>query len=97
MSRLVADGILLGIKKGMRFEEGRVKLEKQDALVIYTDGLPEAEVGSKRFGSDPVVEVVSANARFSAQRIADGIHDALLEFAHGRITDDVAVVVLKVL
>ena len=97
VSRLVADGILLGIKKGMRFEERRVKLKTQDAVVIYTDGLPEAEVDSKRFGSDPVVEVVSANARFTAQRIADRIHDALLEFAHGRVTDDVAVVVLKVL
>lgn len=94
-SVIAADGILLGIRPGMPYEERRVQLEPGDILAVYTDGLTEAGVDSSRFGRDAVMNVVRASAHLSAQGVADRIHDTLLEFVHGRITDDVAIVVLK--
>ena len=94
-SLLIADGILLGIKSGMWYQEREIDLGPGDVLVLYTDGLTEAEVDSRRFGTQGVLEAVSGLVDRTAQQIADGIDDALHEFVHGRLTDDVAVVVLK--
>ena len=96
VSTLVADGMLLGIKGGIVYEEKEVDLNKGDILMLYTDGLTEAGVNDQRFGTQSVMDAVAGNSQFDAQQIADNMHDDLLEFVHGRITDDVAMVVLKV-
>ncbi|MCL5104515.1 MAG: SpoIIE family protein phosphatase [Armatimonadetes bacterium] len=93
---LVADGMLLGIKPGTSYDEQQADLASGDVLLMYTDGLVEASVANLRFGRDRAMELVAANAHLSAQQIADRLHDALLEFGHGRIADDVVMVVVKV-
>lgn len=95
VEKLAAGGILLGIAKGMCYDEREVTLHPGDVVVIYTDGLVEAAMGSRRFGVEAVMRLLKENSALSAQEIADNIHDALLEFVHGRVKDDVALVVLK--
>jgi len=74
-----------------------VSLESGDVLAIYTDGVTEACVGSCRFGAEAAMRSLAANSQCGAQEIADRLHDTLLEFVHGQITDDVAMVIVKVL
>lgn len=95
---LRADGILLGINPEARYEERRVELGSGDVLVLYTDGLTDActEDGI-RLGCQPVMDLLRAGARLRAQTIADKIRDLLHEHVHGRVTDDVALVVIKIL
>jgi GAF domain-containing protein len=93
---LLADGILLGIRGGSIYEEREVPLESGDILAVYTDGLTEASVGNQRFGAAAVAQILAAYSHLTAQGIADRLHDALLEFVHGRVTDDVAMLVVKV-
>lgn len=95
-STLIADGMLLGIKCGTVYEEKEIDLGSGDILMLYTDGLTEAGVNDQRFGTQAVMDTISANSQFGAQQIADNMHDDLLEFVHGRIADDVAMVVLKI-
>ena len=97
VSTLAADGILLGIRAGMTYEEREVSLDSGDVLVLFTDGLTEASEQGRRFGVESVMEIVARSARLRAQKIADRIHNGLMEFTRGRIGDDVAMVVLKVL
>lgn len=93
---LTAKGVLLGITASADYEEVVTALEPGDVLAMYTDGLTEAGVGDRRFGRQAAMDVICQSAHLGAQQIADRLHDALLEFVHGRITDDVAMVVLKV-
>ena len=95
-SVLNADGMLLGIRAGTEFEEREVDLEPDDVIALFTDGLTEAGVERMRFGAQRVAETLASAAHLGAQQIADAIHDALFEFVHGRITDDVAIVVVKI-
>ncbi len=97
VSSLVAEGMLLGIRSGVSYEEQVVPIASGDVLAVFTDGLTEAEMLRARFGSDAVRKVVSANAGVSAQNVVNHLHDALLDFTRGRIGDDVAIVALKVL
>jgi sigma-B regulation protein RsbU (phosphoserine phosphatase) len=96
-STLTADGILLGIKSGSQFKERQVKLAPGDIIVLCTDGLTEASVDGRMLGRDAVAQAVAANTHLKAQGIADSIRDMLLDFVHGRIIDDVAMVVVKIL
>jgi len=97
ISTLSADGILLGVKAGLTYEEREVSLNRGDVLVLFTDGLTEAAEQGQRFGAESVMQILARSARLRAQTIADRIHDGLIEFTRGRVGDDVAMVVLKVL
>ncbi len=94
--KLEADGMLLGIRGGMEFEEREVQLFSGDVVAMFTDGLTEAGVDKQRFGSDRVANALARSAHLGAQRIADSIYNTIFEFVHGRITDDVAMVILKI-
>ncbi|MCE5314245.1 MAG: SpoIIE family protein phosphatase [Armatimonadota bacterium] len=95
-SLLMSEGILLGIKRGTAYEVQEAGLQSGDVLMVYTDGLTEAGVEDQRFGTQRVMDLLSEFAHLDAQSIAERMHDALLEFGHGRITDDVAMVVVKI-
>jgi sigma-B regulation protein RsbU (phosphoserine phosphatase) len=97
VTSLAAEGMLLGIKRGTTYVEQEVDIEPGDILLLHTDGLPEANVGNERFGTHRVHDVVKENAKGSAQTMVDNLYGALIEFGHGRITDDVAMVAVKVL
>ena len=96
VTALDADGMLLGIRGGAQFEEREVILRPGDVIALFTDGLTEAGVGKLRFGAERAISSIAAAAHMSAQQIADAVCDALFEFVHGRVTDDVAMVVLKI-
>jgi len=95
-SQLDAEGILLGIRAGARFVDREIDLRPGDVIAMFTDGLTEAGVDKLRFGTQRVIAALASSAHLGSQQIADSISDALLEFVHGRVTDDVAIVVVKV-
>lgn len=94
--KLDADGILLGIRGGVEFEEREIDLRPGDILAVFTDGITEAGIDKFRFGSDRVISTLISSAHLSAQQIADSISDAALEHAHGRVSDDLALIVIKI-
>jgi len=94
---LGAEGMLLGIKPNAVYNEQEIAIEPGDILLVHTDGLPEASVGSARFGSEAVRSVLAKSADKSGQTVVDHLYEALMEFGHGRATDDVAMVAIKVL
>lgn len=96
VSLLKTDGILLGVSRGISYGEQHIGLEPGDVLAAFTDGLTEAPFEGKRFGAKTAIQVIQDNAHLDAQGIADAIHDALLTFVHGRVADDVAMIVLKI-
>ncbi len=97
VSRLEADGMLLGIRAHTNFDESEIGLKSGDIIAMYTDGLTEAGDENDRFGDDRVVSVIAANARLGAQQIADSLSCALADHVRGQMSDDVAIVVVKVL
>lgn len=93
---LDADGILLGIDSKAKYEEREIDLRPGDVLAIFTDGLTEAGAEKVRFGTDRIISTIISNAHLNAQNIADSISDAVIEYAHDRVSDDVALVVIKI-
>lgn len=66
-----------------------------DALVLFTDGVPDTVgAGRERFGTQRVLELLDAPAA-SARELADRLDGALRAFEDGPQRDDVACLVLR--
>ncbi len=64
----------LGILDGVTWEQRVVQLEPGDVLLLYTDGITEAQNAQEEFfDEDRLREIVSASLGRSAQNIQDGI------------------------
>ena len=90
-------GMALGITEGAAWDRGEVMLAPGDVLIMYTDGLTEAQNEQEiLFSEERVEETAQAHLRHSAQEI----QDAMLEEVHGFVgdaprSDDLTLVILK--
>jgi PAS domain S-box-containing protein len=77
------------------YENGHAMLTLDDYLVLYTDGVTEARRDGALLGEQRLLEIVEGLRGHSAQEVAEGVRDAASDFAHGRLSDDLQVVVLR--
>jgi GAF domain-containing protein len=87
-------GLALGIEREQRYEPARLRLEPGAAVVLYTDGLPEARRAGELYGEKRLNAALLANAELPAQGFAEALVQDCRSFA-GELGDDLAVVVLK--
>jgi phosphoserine phosphatase RsbU/P len=94
---LEATGGPVGLLAPAQFPVAEWQAYPGDKIVIYTDGVTEAQnTRSEFFGRKRLREVVMAHAAASATRIHDAIHSAVAEFTEGAAqSDDITVVVLE--
>lgn len=73
-----------------------VVLERDDVLIIYTDGVIEAvNSDDEQFGTGRLVDVVRMHRQRSATDVIDAIQTAVQQFAGGAPTDDLTLVVAR--
>lgn len=94
---LDADGILLGVMKGVAFEEKTLALEPGDVVLLYTDGVTEARNKQDEFfGVGRLRELLMAHGEASPRQLIDIVLGEVGEFCESRtFEDDVSLVVLK--
>ena len=81
---LRSTGLPLGIFEDATWMPESVQLAPGDALVLYTDGIPEAQNRREEFfGEERLVEIVQGNLGYSAQ----DMQDALLTGVHRYMGD----------
>ncbi len=62
VERLWTGGTVLGAFDGVPFEEGQVGLNEGDLLVVYSDGITEAQNGTgEEFGEGRLLELLAAH------------------------------------
>ncbi|MBN1641112.1 MAG: SpoIIE family protein phosphatase [Anaerolineae bacterium] len=97
VQRLIRTGPPLGVSGDHAWERGTASLAPGDVLVLYTDGVTEAQDACGSFlGEDRLL----ASVRSSLGRPARGIHEAILEDVQRFVgdtpqSDDIALVVLS--
>ena len=97
IEELVTGGLILGVFPLAEYDEGKVDLAPGDLVVLFTDGVTEAESRHGLFSDERLQELLVRERGRSAKEIAQTILDEVDAFSHGRHqTDDVTVVVVKV-
>lgn len=88
-------GLPLGMLADGTWQQKRVCLDPGDALILYTDGITEAEDGQSFYGLPRLKEVALQNWGGSAQRMHDAILEDVRQFTRGTAqSDDIALMVV---
>ncbi|GAM10619.1 protein IcfG [Geobacter sp. OR-1] len=95
---LDAEGMILGVRPEMAFEEKTISLISGDVIVLYTDGVTEVSRGDgELFGIERLATLVSSLRSQGPEEILDGILQAARNFGEeNAFVDDVSVIVMKV-
>ena len=93
---LEATGIPLGMFNGTDYVLEKVKFKKDDIIVLYTDGIVEANNGTEMFTIERLQDYIKANKDKSIEEIIDILIKSVSEFSYKQ-EDDITVVLGKVL
>lgn len=93
--QLPATGPLVGLAPTDAFGTGSLQLGPEDTLVIATDGLPEARDSSGMMLDDERVMRWIAEGSPDPQPLADELVAKLGRFSGGRISDDLALLIVR--
>ncbi len=94
---LTEGGLVLGMMSGVPYDSGMAKFESGDILVIYSDGVTEAENPEEEmFGDDRLKVLIDKNRDKSARELVQVIYENVKQFeANAEQDDDITVVVIK--
>jgi serine phosphatase RsbU (regulator of sigma subunit) len=96
-SEYVGDpGTLLGVVQDPTFEDAPLDLAPGDALVLYTDGVPEAGAPERLLDHDDLLAAISRCDPARATTLAECLEATAVEAGGGNPHDDIAIVVLHV-
>ena len=94
---LESTGALLGIAPHQKYRVEGINLERGDILVLFTDGIPEAQnEHEEQFGEKRIGEIIMNHRDQSARTLATTLLEHVQTFsAHGTYSDDRTIVVIK--
>ncbi len=93
---LESSGMPIGIERGATWTQKTVQLTPGDVLLLYTDGIPEAQnEEGKLFGEHPLASTAQANLGRTAEQIQKAILTEVYEFVgNAPQSDDITLIVL---
>jgi sigma-B regulation protein RsbU (phosphoserine phosphatase) len=95
--RLATGGLVLGVAADAHYQQDSVVLQAGDRLVLFTDGITEAERrNGEEFGDDRLVETVVALRGESPLRIVDAIVNRVCAFTGGVFRDDATLMAVSI-
>ncbi len=89
-----AQGLPLGTFEWI-YRETRFELKRGETLILYTDGVTEARRGRELYGENRLLNELSEILPASPQDVADRLVGSVKKFTGDRLTDDIAVLVLR--
>jgi sigma-B regulation protein RsbU (phosphoserine phosphatase) len=94
---LSGEGAVLGVLPDWNYRNNRLQLESGDHLILFTDGVTEAEDAyGTEFGEERVVRALQNAAGHSAEEVRRALMEAVTGYCSGNFRDDATVVVLAV-
>lgn len=92
-------GVLVGIDPAASYESAARDLRPEDMLVLYTDGITEAEnAAQEQFGEGRLLEVVNSQPNSCAAAMVERVCAAVQEFVAGaEPSDDLTILTVRYL
>jgi sigma-B regulation protein RsbU (phosphoserine phosphatase) len=92
-------GPVLGVLPGSAYESARIHLQTGDVLLLFTDGVVEAQnPAGEEYSVQRLARIVSSHLQQTPSELIDTIYASVIEFQGTSVlADDLTLVVLKVL
>lgn len=92
---LDCSGAVLGVFPVWKYEDRKIELNAADRLLLFTDGITEAEAADQReFGEEGVAAFARSNSRQSARELTESLLEEVSAFCGGQFQDDATLVVV---
>jgi sigma-B regulation protein RsbU (phosphoserine phosphatase) len=99
VDRLTAGGAVLGVFPDSSYEQGSTILAAGARLVLYTDGITEAQTKTsgidEEFGEERLVDLSVTHRGCGAPVLEDRLRAAVTSFTGGRFQDDATLIVVS--
>jgi sigma-B regulation protein RsbU (phosphoserine phosphatase) len=97
VKQLKEGGFCLGLFENSEYNQEENQIQSGEILVMYTDGLSEAQNSKEEeFAESGVIEVVRENYKLKAAEIIDKIFESVKKFSSSeQFVDDLTLVILK--
>jgi sigma-B regulation protein RsbU (phosphoserine phosphatase) len=96
LERLTATTTVLGLFEKWDCPVAEVQLAAGDTLVLYTDGVTEAESGEgEEFGESRLVETLRGQTHLPAPDLMEAVVAAVRKFSQGEQADDITLVIAR--
>lgn len=94
---LTVKGVAIGFLEDYKYNQKEIKLDKDDIVVYYTDGITETENPDKElFGFERFKEVIYRNKKETVENMKENILNELKLFSRGYYqVDDITLVIIK--
>jgi serine phosphatase RsbU (regulator of sigma subunit)/pSer/pThr/pTyr-binding forkhead associated (FHA) protein len=94
---LAAAGVVLGVLESAKYEEKKIRLQPQDLVCLFTDGVTEApDSKGHQFGEDRLIELLKTNFTQPLREVVEEIIDSIAEHSSDAPrSDDVTLLVLR--
>ena len=91
-------GAAIGLVEEAEYTEKRIKLQKEDLLVLYTDGVTEAvNPENQEFGRERLVKYSRQANNTPVKEVVQQIRQGLVKFSEGKpLADDTTIVICKI-
>jgi serine phosphatase RsbU (regulator of sigma subunit) len=98
VERLPSTCTVVGLFESWQCEIAETELAAGDTLVLYSDGVIEAErADGGSFGEDRLIAVLEGHRECGAEDLVRAVVDAILQFSGGEQQDDITLVVARAL
>ncbi len=96
LERLTSTSTVIGLFPDWKCVTQRITLAPGDLLVIYTDGVTEANnAAGEEFGEARLIETVRANRSLPPKDLVTAIQNAVQQFSTGEQFDDLTMVIAR--
>ncbi|WP_338157645.1 PP2C family protein-serine/threonine phosphatase [Piscibacillus halophilus] len=90
-----AKGLLLGVKKEVKYNQYVDEIHDGDLIVLLTDGVTECRSGDRFIEREEVLDVIKENKHLPAQDIVDNVYKYLERLQNFTLRDDFTLIVMK--
>ena len=96
IQELIRTGIPIGVREGATWSKAFVQFQPGDRLLLYTDGIPEADNGNGEYlTTGPMLEIAKENLDLSAEELQVRILQNLSDFVgEAPQSDDITLMIL---
>jgi sigma-B regulation protein RsbU (phosphoserine phosphatase) len=95
LRRLEATATVIGVFEDWAGAVEEIEMAVGDLLVIFSDGIPEAEHNEEDYGEARLLEELNAHRGAPAEAILDAVLASVQRFSAGTQSDDLTMLVLR--
>lgn len=88
-------GLVLGVLPHTDYEQHELKVNKDDMVILLTDGVTECRQGDRFIESEEVLDIIARYAHLSTQELVDNVYKHFERLQDFELKDDFTLIILR--